>query len=113
MTRRGPAVAPVSAFRGRGGEPAPPEPLRTKSGRVGGTKTSAVTGDFGLEERKQEKTRVSCRHTQTHIRPQCGRFGAFGSVSAEAEITNDCVRMQKRPSVSGLFGVSEANSEEV
>ena len=57
--------------------------------------------------------RVSCRHTQNHNLPQCGRYGAFGSVSAEAEKTNDRVRMQKKPSVSGFFGVSEANFKEV
>ena len=30
-----------------------------QSGRVGGTRMGALTGDFGLGERKQEKMRVS------------------------------------------------------
>lgn len=63
---------------------------------------------WGRTKEKQEKVRVSCRHTRTHNRPQCGRFGAFGSGSVEAEKTNDCVRTRKKPNVSGFFGVSEA-----
>ena len=84
-----------------------------KSGRVGGTRMGALTGDFGLGERKQEKMRVSCRHSQNHNLPQCGRFGDFGSGSAKAEKTNDCVRNRKKPGVSGFFGVSEADLKEV
>lgn len=84
-----------------------------KSGRVGGTRTGALTGDFWVEERKQEKMRVSCRHSQNHNLPQCGRFEAFGSGSAKAEKTNDCVRSRKKPGVSGFFGVSEADPKEV
>lgn len=55
MTRRGPAVAPVPAFRGRGGDMSLQSLCGPQSECVGGTGMGALTGDFGVEERKQEK----------------------------------------------------------